>query len=492
MSSSSNSEYKCINPSCETRDKSKNKDFVVQNTGYPTFCPYCGAKLQIHNRYNILSCLAAGGFGIVFLTKDAKTGKKIALKQLTHTNPKAISLFQLEADKLKELGKHEQIPTFYEYFAESIRFSESRSKEDYLYLALEFIDGETLLQELDKNGKYKEADIQNFLLEILPVINFIHSWGREGIIHRDIKPDNIMRRKDNQSLVLIDFGIIKEVTQTNLSKTGTLVFTPGYAANEHIRGKAVKASDLYSLGVTCIHLLTGTHPEHIYNPNEDKFFWQEELLKKNIKISQYMTKILAKLLARTVSDRYKTCQEVLIDILPEVYIKENTLEIKANNKEDKFIKTITVENRTPNTKLVGSWEVLPYSKDKYKWIEFHPQSFTCSGGSSCSSKIVVDTSNLAKERKFNRTIRLTTNAYTRTYEINLEVKTAQIVSQIKILPLLSKLLILMTVCFIACICAVNSTYLTKIFTDIFQTIWNPYVYNYLMRLKNEYMQNVWQ
>ena len=135
---------------------------------------------------------------------------------------------------------------------------------------------------------------------------------------------------------------------------------------------------------------------------------------------------------------------------------------------------------------------MPHPNDKNVWIKFVPEDFECGAGQSYKSKVIVDTTGLAREKKFKRTIRLTTNAYTEIHEINIEVKTAQIVSQIKILPLLSKLLILTAVCFVACICAVNSTYLTKIFTDTFQAIWNHYVYNYLMKLKDEYIQSVGQ
>ncbi len=125
-----------------------------------------------------------------------------------------------------------------------------------LYLVQEFIKGNDLLDELQKNP-FNEQQIREVLTDLLPVLSFVHSCN---VIHRDIKPDNIIRRQKDGKLVLIDFGGAKQISQTNLARQGTGIYTSGYAPTEQMRGRAVPASDLYALGATCTRLLTQCLP----------------------------------------------------------------------------------------------------------------------------------------------------------------------------------------------------------------------------------------
>ena len=116
-----------------------------------------------------------------------------------------------------------------------------------------FIDGQNLEQELEVEGAFNESKIRHLLRDLLPVLQFLHE---NHVIHRDIKPSNIIRRGSDGKLVLVDFGTARYVTGTFLARTGTVIGSAAYIAPEQLMGKAVYASDLYSLGVSCIHLLT--------------------------------------------------------------------------------------------------------------------------------------------------------------------------------------------------------------------------------------------
>lgn len=341
----------CLNPNCHN----------PQNPSGARFCQTCGSKLWLKNRYQAIKPIGAGSFGRTFLAEDCDRLKaKCLIKQFSpppsiYTNPekiiKATELFEREARQLLQLGEHPQIPTLYAYFEE----------DKQLYLVEEFIDGEDLGQDLGKgNGKNRgnsEAEIRHLLQSLLPVLQYIHS---RGVIHRDIKPANILRRRKNKSLpssalacralspvqtgtkvkfasllpasgqlwgksqaveteaaelVLIDFGVCKQLTGSNVSEKGSRVGTEGYAPLEQWRGgKAYPASDIYSLGVTCIQLLVGTSLEELYDPFEGRWVWRDRLQAIGKNVSPQLGQILDKMLKDRVSDRYQKAEEVLKDL----------------------------------------------------------------------------------------------------------------------------------------------------------------------------------
>ncbi|GAB4287924.1 MAG: hypothetical protein Fur0025_21830 [Oscillatoriaceae cyanobacterium] len=214
---------------------------------------------------------------------------------------KAKELFHREAVQLFDLGEHPQIPTLYATF----------EQDHHLYLVQEFIPGQNLLQELYQNGSMRETQIREFLLNMLPVLQFIHD---RGAIHRDIKPENILRRPDGK-LVLVDFGVAKQGSATALAKPGTTAGTQGYAPMEQLRGgQAYPASDIYSLGVTCIQLLTKTPPDELYDSLRGQWIWREQLAKQGVKVSPQLEQILDKMLQESVKLRYQTAAEVLQDL----------------------------------------------------------------------------------------------------------------------------------------------------------------------------------
>ncbi|WP_377474551.1 GUN4 domain-containing protein [Microcoleus anatoxicus] len=151
------------------------------------------------------------------------------------------------------------------------------------------------------------------LQDLLPVLQFIHD---HRVIHRDIKPENIIRRQSDNKPVLIDFGIAKVLTDTALLRPATLIGSQDYLAPEQMRGKVFPASDLYSLGVTCIRLMTQVPPLDMYDCNTERWWWREFLPKGTI-ISSELGEILDKLLQNNLHQRYSFAVEVLQDINTE-------------------------------------------------------------------------------------------------------------------------------------------------------------------------------
>lgn len=293
----------CLNPKCKN----------PQNHDSATRCSSCGSKLLLRNRYRPIKILGQGGFGITYLAVDEdRLGTRCVIKQLLPklegnsarqqaSLDKAVQLFNQEALRLCQLGEHPQIPTLLAYFEE----------ENRLYLVQEYIEGQNLWQEMEEKGAFSEEQIRQVLQQLLPVLKFIHE---HNIIHRDITPVNILRRQRDGLLMLIDFGIAKELTRTSLNQTGTKIGTQGYAPLEQLRsGQVYPASDIYSLGVTCINLLTHVKPERLYDPLKG-WVWREYLAKRGGKISERLGQILDKMIKDMVTERYQTAEEVLKEL----------------------------------------------------------------------------------------------------------------------------------------------------------------------------------
>ncbi len=296
----------CLNPACQN----------PQNADRTQFCLNCGAKLLLRERYRALKPLGRGGFGRTFLAVDEDKPSKphCAIKQFfplsqgTSSAEKAAELFNREAVRLDELGKHPQIPELLAHF----------QQERYQYLVQEFIEGQNLQQELARTGPYNENQIRSLLNDLLPVLEFVHS---RSVIHRDIKPPNIIRRRLSESsiiytyptltgeLVLVDFGAAKVVEPS--IDIGTVIGSPEFVAPEQIRGQAVYASDLYSLGVTCIYLLTQVSPFDLFDVNQDSWVWRDFL---KVQFDPKLGRILDKMIEASLSRRYKSVVEVLQDL----------------------------------------------------------------------------------------------------------------------------------------------------------------------------------
>jgi len=281
----------CLNPDC------------LQTNSKTTFCQKCGSKLLLKERYRALKILGQGGFGRTFqaIDEDKPSQPYCVIKQFlpqaqgTNNQEKAGELFKQEAIQLEQLGKHQQIPELFAYFIQ----------DDRQYLVQEYIEGQNLAQELAETGAFSETKIINLLGDLLPVLAFIH---QKLVIHRDIKPENIIRRKGDNKLFLVDFGAAKAATITALAVTGTVIGSAQYTAPEQAMGKPTFASDLYSLGVTCIHLLTNIEPFDLFDVSESDWVWRDYL---KVKVNNTLGQVLDKLLQQGTKKRFQTAQEVL-------------------------------------------------------------------------------------------------------------------------------------------------------------------------------------
>lgn len=286
----------CINPDCPQ----------PRNPNEVKICQSCGSKLSLKERYYAVKPIGQGGFGRTFLAfDDDKPSKPPCVIKQFHFQPpdrrhldKAIELFHREAHRLDELGKHPQIPELLAYFVQ----------DDRPYLVQEFIDGKNLEQELASYGNFSEQKILQLLADLLPVLQFLHD---HQVIHRDIKPENIILKSSNGKLFLVDFGAAKVLSGGDLFQVGTSIGSPEYIAPEQARGQAMFASDLYSLGVTCLKLLTGISPFDLYDVNEDRWIWRDYL---TTPISERLGKILDRMVAMIPSQRYQSAREAMTDL----------------------------------------------------------------------------------------------------------------------------------------------------------------------------------
>jgi len=292
----------CINPQCQ---KPLNPDDAK-------ICQTCGSSLiRLRERYRAIQPLGQGGFGRTYLAQDEdRLNSHCVIKQFspqvqgTKSMEKAIRLFTQEAVRLDELAAHPQIPNLLAYF----------EQDGFLYLVQQFVEGQSLLQEMRHEGAFNERQIRDVLADVLPVLRFIH---KHQVIHRDITPTNILRRKADDRLILIDFGVAKQIDEeAGAEQPGTRIGTEGYAPLEQFRGgKAFPASDLYSLGATCLHLMTGTRPDNLYDPLNGRWIWREHLHSHGKKpVSDQLGYILDNLLRDLVGERYQSADEVMRDL----------------------------------------------------------------------------------------------------------------------------------------------------------------------------------
>ena len=297
----------CLNPDCQD----------PLNPDGSIYCQYCDTPLisLLRGHYRVIKLLSdEGGFGRTYLAEDIdKLNEQCVVKQLApkiqeaSALRKAVELFKEEAKRLQQLGEHNQIPTLLAYF----------EQDNYLYLVQQFIDGQNLLKESQQQGTFSESKIRQLLLDLLPILKFIHD---RGVIHRDIKPQNIIRRQNDGQLVLIDFGASKQLSATVMMKTGTAIGSHGYTPIEQMQdGKAYPASDLFGLGATCFHLLTGIRPSQLWM--EQGFSWVTSWRKylpnsgSGITSRLKLGKVLDKLLKTDIEKRYQSADEVLSDLM---------------------------------------------------------------------------------------------------------------------------------------------------------------------------------
>lgn len=265
--------------------------------------------LLLSGRYKISKTLGAGGFGRTYLAQDTQrpgnptcvVKKLMPARQDTRFLQVARRLFHSEAEILEILGKHHQIPELLAYFEDNHEF----------YLIQQYIEGHTLSEELPPvQNVQNESFVMEMLKQVLEVLEFVH---QHRVIHRDLKPTNIIRCAQNNQLVLIDFGAVKLMQppsneQTELATVA--IGTRGYAPPEQFAGHPRLCSDIYALGMIAIQAITGIPPQELHpDPETGNVMWRQ-----TVQVSAELAAILDKMVCYHFSDRYQSATAVLQDL----------------------------------------------------------------------------------------------------------------------------------------------------------------------------------
>jgi len=274
----------------------------------------------LRKRYQVLQVLSQGIFCETYIAQDTNLAYDhiCVVKHFLPSNKCTIPieirrrLFKREVEALKRLGNYDLVPHLLNHFEDNLEF----------YLVQEFIEGHPLSAELPPGCRWSESKVFQLLQEILKILHFVH---HHGLIHRDVKPSNILRRKQDNQLVLIDFGAVKPILSqlvTEQQKTSDFIHpdqyttisigTPGYMPNEQVRGRPRPSSDIYALGMIGIQALTGVHPTQLpEDRNTGEIIWQHQA-----QVSTALASILKKMVRYHFQDRYKSAREVLEALMP--------------------------------------------------------------------------------------------------------------------------------------------------------------------------------
>ncbi len=242
----------------------------------------------LNNRYQMTAPLGKGGFGITFMAEDTflPSRRPCVIKQLRPNtqNPEVYEeikrRFEREAAILEDLSNGTNaIPKLYAYFTEDNKF----------YLVQELIEGINLAQKVQRDGVLSPAEVVRILIDVLGILEYIH---KKGIIHRDIKPANIMLRQVDNKPVLIDFGAVKEVLGHGTAAS-MVIGSLGYMPMEQGMGRPIFSSDLYSLAMTALYLLSGKEPQDFNSdPQSGKILWQSQLPDLPVSLAETLDKAL--------------------------------------------------------------------------------------------------------------------------------------------------------------------------------------------------------
>ncbi|MFN6486262.1 MULTISPECIES: WG repeat-containing protein [unclassified Nostoc] len=255
----------------------------------------------LRQRYKIIQQLGVGGFCKTYLAEDLDIPiipkPKCVVKQLKlqAIQSEIVRLFEKEGEILYRLGQsYNQIPKLFAYFEQNSAF----------YLIQEFIDGQDLGKEIIFGKQLSEAYVMEMLCEVLEILVFVH---QNNVIHRDVKPPNIMRCRYSGKLMLIDFGAVKEVATISGQTSHTVAIgTLGYMPSEQAQGKPKLQSDVYALGMTAIQALTGIQPHLLPTDNNEEVIWQN-----HAQVSETLAEILNKMVRYDFRQRYADASEVL-------------------------------------------------------------------------------------------------------------------------------------------------------------------------------------
>lgn len=267
----------------------------------------------LDRRYRIVEVLSSGAFGQTYLAVDTRRPghPQCVVKQLRPPSKSVLKnaqrLFKQEAEILEKLGRHDQIPLLLAYFEENQKF----------YLVEEFVPGHSLIKEIIAGQILPEEKVIDILESVLEILVFVHE---QGVIHRDINPSNLIRRKNDNKLVLIDFGSVKQVADRLESMAGQAprtiaTGTPSYMPIEQFQGNPQFNSDIYALGMIAIQGLTGLPASDLPklqapNPSHTgEIVWRQQAI-----VSNALADIIDKMVHQYYGKRYQSAGEILVDL----------------------------------------------------------------------------------------------------------------------------------------------------------------------------------
>lgn len=281
-------------------------------------------------RFKVINILGSGGLVQTYIAEDTQRPRKphCVLKHLTFASSNALMLqqvrgfFQAEVEALERLGKHDQIPQLLAYFEEEQEF----------YLVQELIEGHPLSDELTEGTRFAESHVVELLEDVLSILEFVHA---HGVIHRDIKPGNLIRRDLDGKLILINFGAAKQIQQdlfdpVPMNPTTLAIGTSGYMPTEQAQGKPRPSSDLYALGIIGVQAVTGVNPGNLKEDQDGEIIWRDYVPQ----INEDLAAILTKMVRYHFKDRYQSASEV-----------RQALQQVASRTMPPFVRTTNVSSR---------------------------------------------------------------------------------------------------------------------------------------------------
>ncbi|MEO1004887.1 MAG: serine/threonine-protein kinase, partial [Cyanobacteria bacterium J06638_38] len=306
----------------------------------------------IQNQYRIVGVLGQGGTAVTYEAVDlSQPDLSVAVKVLSlqQTNDwKLLELFEREVKVLKNLD-HPRIPQYLDYF--SIDTEHDRQ----FMLVQELIPGKSLGDLVEQGWYFPEEEVKNITQQVLEILTYLHGF-QPPVIHRDIKPHNIIRT-DQGEIYLVDLGAVQDVYRNTLTRGATFVGTIDYMSPEQLRGHASFASDLYSLGCTILYLLTKRSPSEL--PLQRMKINFRSSLKINPQFADWLDKILEPVL----EDRFCSTKEALtqLDRQPTSITNIKPLvgsSIKIKQQSDKLIINIPPAKKLMKTAIKTAVELL--------------------------------------------------------------------------------------------------------------------------------------
>ncbi|MFS0865006.1 protein kinase domain-containing protein [Fredinandcohnia sp. 179-A 10B2 NHS] len=253
----------------------------------------------IDDRYEILKEIGRGGMSIVYLAMDNRLNKSLVVKDIrkrgNSNNELLINSLVVEANMLKKLD-HGALPKIYDII----------ESEGDIYVVMDYVEGESLKQKLQREKVIGAKEVIDWAKQLSQVLGYLHTRKPHPIIYRDMKPDNVMLTPEGK-IKLIDFGIAREFKDESLTDT-TNLGTKSYAAPEQLSGKRTDArTDIYSLGLTLYHLVTG-------KSLNDPPYEVKPIRHWNPSLPEGLEHIILKCTQAEPENRYQTCEELFYDL----------------------------------------------------------------------------------------------------------------------------------------------------------------------------------